>query len=93
LGKSASADLSLTGFREDELKRLLRRLDARERRQRVETFDLEAAIAQASSLQRVQAGELWALNEHRVLVGDAAVAADVRRLLGGSKYRLYRSAL
>jgi hypothetical protein len=30
-----------------------------------------------------QPGDLWLLGEHRLLCGDATVATDVERLLGG----------
>ena len=40
-------DLSLTGFSEDELQKHLKRLDARERRERIETFDLDEALKAA----------------------------------------------
>src|SRR5271157_4154764 len=40
-------DLSLSGFEEEELKKLLKSLDARERRDRVENFDLEEAMKAA----------------------------------------------
>ncbi len=36
----------------------------------------------------VQAGELWLLGEHRLLVGDATNAEDVARLLDGAEPRL-----
>jgi len=47
-------DLGLSGFGEDELGKLLRKLDQRERRERVEDFDLDAALeaAQRAGLQR-----------------------------------------
>ena len=37
-------DLSLSGFKDDELKKLLKSLDAREKRDRLENFDLDAAL-------------------------------------------------
>src|SRR3989337_620847 len=40
-------DLSLSGFSEDELAKLLKSLDARDQRERVESFDLDAALEAA----------------------------------------------
>ena len=37
-------DLTLSSFDEDEIKKLLKNLDAREKRERLETFDLDAAL-------------------------------------------------
>jgi len=78
-------DLSLTGFSEDELAKLLKSLDARERKERVESFDLDAALEAAQAAPRAQRGEVWALGEHRVGCGDACDMGDVAKLLGGKK--------
>jgi DNA modification methylase len=82
----ADLDLSLSGFDEDELERLMKSLDVREKRQKVEAFDVEAALEAARAATRAQRGELWALGDHRVLCGDSA--GDVARLLGGRKAAL-----
>ncbi len=42
-------DLGLSGFSEDELAGLLKRLDGRERRERPEAFDLDAALEEAQA--------------------------------------------
>ena len=39
LQASSDADLTLSGFAEDDVRSLLRRLDQRDKRERVETFD------------------------------------------------------
>jgi DNA modification methylase len=75
-------DLTLTGFDEDELDKLLKSLDVRERREKVEDFDVEAALEAARAATRAQHGQLWALGEHRLLIGDATNAGAVARLLG-----------
>jgi DNA modification methylase len=75
-------DLTLSGFAEDEVRDLLRSLDAREKRERPESFDLDAALAKASKELRSKPGDLWALGEHRLVCGDATSAADVARVLG-----------
>ena len=75
-------DLALTGFDEDELDKLLKSLDAREKRERGEAFDVEAALEAARAATRAKRGELWTLGDHRLLVGDATDAGDVARLLG-----------
>jgi len=75
-------DLGLSGFSEDELDKLLRRLDQRERRDRVEDFDLDAALEEAKQNTTAKRGDLWALGEHRLLCGDATNSKDLQRLLG-----------
>jgi len=76
-------DLSLSGFEEDELEKLLRSLDTREKRERVEQFDLDAALEQATHEPRTQPNDVWLLGPHRLACGDATKAEDVGRLLAG----------
>ncbi len=78
-------DLTLSGFDDDEVAKLLKGLDRRERRERPETFDLETALDAATREPRTKPGELWRLGDHRLVCGDATVAADVERLLGGRR--------
>lgn len=75
-------DLSLSGFEEDELDKLLKSLDVREKREKAEAFDVEAALEAARAATRAQRGEVWALGDHRVYIGDATATGDVARLLG-----------
>lgn len=78
-------DLSLSGFGADELSKLLKSLDSRERRERAETFDLDAALEAADqSPTRTKMGELWVLGDHRLLCGDSTDTVAVERLLGGT---------
>ena len=76
-------DLSLSGFSEDELKKHLKGLESREKRERIETFDLEAALEAARAAPVAHTGDLWQLGEHRLLCGDATDSSDVERLMGG----------
>ncbi|MDP9238011.1 MAG: site-specific DNA-methyltransferase [Chloroflexota bacterium] len=75
-------DLTLSGFAEDELDKLMKSLDVREKRERVESFDLDAALEAARAATRAQRGQLWAMDDHRLYVGDATDVGDVARLLG-----------
>ena len=78
-------DLSLSGFSEEELGKLLKSLDARDKRSRVETFDLEAAWEEAQRAPGVTRGEIWRLGDHRVLCGDATDSEAVSRLVGAQR--------
>jgi DNA modification methylase len=80
-----TADLTLTGFSEDELDALLKSLDVREKRERPEAFDVDAALEAARAATRAQHGDLWAMGGHRLLIGDACDTAAVQRLLDGRK--------
>ncbi len=74
-------DLTLSGFTEDELGKLLKSLDVREKRERAEAgFDVEAALEAARRATRAQRGELWALGDHRLLIGDSTDTGAVARL-------------
>ena len=61
LADVADVDLTLSGFSEDELKKHLKGLEAREKRERIETFDLEAALEAARAAPVAHPGDLWAL--------------------------------
>ena len=77
-------DLTLTGFDDDEIRKLLRSLDARDKRDRLETFDLDAALAQPPPT-RTTLGDVWRLGPHALLCGDSTEPGHVARLLGDSK--------
>jgi DNA modification methylase len=78
---ASDVDLSLSGFGEDELAALLRSLEVRDKAEKLEDFDLDSALEDASRTQRSQPGDLWALGNHRLLCGDATRPEDVERLL------------
>jgi hypothetical protein len=81
-------DLSLSGFKEDEIADLLRSLEVREKRERVESFDLDEALEEARHSPRAKLGDLWVLGDHRLACGDATDPATVERLLDGGEPRL-----
>jgi hypothetical protein len=76
-------DLSLSGFADDDVDRLLKRLAAKERREQPERFDLESAFEEATRAPRTAPGEIWRVGRHRLACGDATDPATVDRLLGG----------
>jgi len=78
-------DLSLSGFEEDELKKLLKSLDAREKKERLENFDLDAAAKAAQSSPVAKPGDIWLLDEHRVACADSTDREAVQRLMGQAK--------
>ena len=84
LQASAELDLTLSGFDEDEVRDLIRSLEAPEKRDRPEAFDLADALDEARRAPRSTRGDLWRLGEHRLLCGDASDAGDVARALDGA---------
>jgi hypothetical protein len=78
-------DLSLSGFSEDELKKYLKGLESREKRDRLESFDLAAALEAARTAPVAHTGDLWLLGDHRLLCGDATDSGDVARLVGEAR--------
>jgi DNA modification methylase len=74
-------DLTLTGFPEDELLRLL---DP----QRAEGLTDPDSIPAPPDAATTKPGDLWILGAHRLLCGDSANADDVDRLLNGSSVHL-----
>ncbi|MFQ6027182.1 MAG: DNA methyltransferase, partial [Dehalococcoidia bacterium] len=82
-------DLTLAGFSDEELQKHLKSLELREKRERLETFDVEQALQEASRAASVaRTGDLWRLGEHRLLCGDATDCGDVGRLFGGQQASL-----
>ena len=67
---------------------LLRSLETREKREHVESFDLDDALEEARRAPRTKSGDLWVLGDHRLLCGDATSADDVARLLDGAAPKL-----
>jgi DNA modification methylase len=85
LNEVPDLDLTLSGFGEDELKKLLHSLNAREKRERLENFDLYEAIKAAQSAPVAKLGDLWLLGEHSLMCNDATDREAVKRLMGQSK--------
>jgi DNA modification methylase len=72
--KDLAFDLDLVGFDAVELGKLLGASGA---------ADGEDDVSEVPETPVVRAGDLWLLGNHRLLCGDATLAADVSRLLGG----------
>ena len=72
-------DLSLTGFDDNEIERLMASLDG----DGDEAGDGDAGVPEPPVEPVSRPGDLWVCGEHRVLCGDATVLSDVETLLGG----------
>jgi DNA modification methylase len=88
LGGTPDLDLTLSGFEEKEIKQMLKALDSREKRDRPEDFDLDAALRSAYENPRAHRGDLFQLGDHRVLCGDATSQEDVEKLLAGARAQM-----
>jgi DNA modification methylase len=88
LQTSPDIDLTLSGFGEDEIRDLLRSLETREKREQVESFDLDEALEEATRAPRAKPGDLWVLGDHRLLCGDSTSPEAVARLLDGAEPKL-----
>ena len=71
--KESDFDLSLTGFEDDELARLLAQQDA------VDGLTDEDDVPELHEPVVSAPGDLWILGHHRVLCGDATSLIDVKR--------------
>jgi DNA modification methylase len=79
-------DLSLLGFDQETLDRLLDDTLLEENEAAAEAADQPAPAPPVVPVTRP--GNLWVLGEHRLLCGDATSAADVARLLDGARPHL-----
>ncbi len=84
-----NVDLAVTGFGEDELKRLLKKMTAEEKRYQPESFDLDTALAESARAPITRPGDLWLLGDHRLLCGDSTNSDDVARLMDGKLATLF----
>ena len=73
--KGLDFDLDLTGFNSDELDRYLAGLDA------TPGLTDEDAAPEPPEIPVSRTGDLWLLDRHRVLCGDATLPVDVERLM------------
>ena len=76
--KDLDFDLGLTGFEDEELARLLTAQDA------AEGLTDEDAVPALPKTPACEAGDLWILGDHKLLVGDATNSDDVARLMAGA---------
>lgn len=88
LSKVPDLDLSLSGFNEDELKKVLKSLEARDKKDRLESFDLDAAIKAAQSAPVAKPGDIWLLGDHRLMCGDSTDREAIQRLVGNSRMEM-----
>ena len=88
LDATPEVDLSLSGFDDDEVAKLLKSLDARDKRERIEHFDPDAALNAAQANPLAQPGDVWKLGDHRLLCGDSTDTAAVGRLFGEKRASL-----
>ena len=83
-----NVDLSLSGFSEDDLQKHLKSLESREKKERLETFDLDQAMEAAQSAPVAHTGQVWLQGERRLLCGDSTDGGDVGRVMNGEKASL-----
>ena len=79
--KGADFDLSLLGFDDAELNKLMGGADD----VKDDDFDLSAALEEAAFVRR---GDVWMVGRHRLVCGDATDASDVALLMDGRKANL-----
>lgn len=77
----ADFDISLLGFDEAELSKLMGGLEDVED----DKFDLSAALEKASFVKQ---GDVWHIGRHRLICGDATDAGTVSTLMDGKKANL-----
>jgi DNA modification methylase len=76
--KDLDFDLDLTGFEDEELARLLSAQDP------AEGLTDEDSIPELPEAPASEAGDLWIIGDHKLLVGDATQPDHVARLMAGA---------
>ena len=74
----------IPGFPDDDIEALFAKIEAENKRDRPETFDVDAATAVAGTTATTQPGDVILLGEHRLVCGDASEDAIVESVLQGS---------
>ncbi|WP_100551072.1 site-specific DNA-methyltransferase [Caedibacter taeniospiralis] len=77
-------DLTMTGFEDEELNRLIFEEEDEEDTFLTDEEDCPAVENNAVSVY----GDVWLLGEHRVMCGDSTVISDVKKLVGDEKAQL-----
>jgi ParB/RepB/Spo0J family partition protein len=85
LSETPDLDLTLSGFEEKEISQFIKSLEARDKRDRPESLDLDETLRAAYENPRAQSGDLFQLGEHRVMCGDATKPEDCKHLFAGAK--------
>jgi DNA modification methylase len=80
-------NVSLIGLEDEELARLLAAQDA------AQGLTDEDAVPELPDTPISVAGDLWILGDHKLLVGDATIPADVQHLIAGDQVDLVFSDL
>lgn len=88
LAQTPDLDLTLSGFEDKDIRQLLKGLEARDKRDRPETLDLDAALRSAYENPRAERGEVFRLGAHRVMCGDATSKEGVQKLLAGAQAQM-----
>jgi len=81
--KEADFDISITGFSDEELKKIDEDLFGKP-----VTLDTEPQISRAEELRKewgTELGQMWQCGDHRVLCGDCTDLTNVKRLMGDEK--------
>lgn len=81
--KDQSFDLSLLGFDDKELEKLM--AGPQDAQAEDDDFDLTAALEKATF---VECGDIWTVGKHRLLCGDATSPEDVETLMDGKTANL-----
>jgi DNA modification methylase len=85
LDSTPNIDISLTGFDDDEIAKLLKGLELRDKKDRAESFDVDEALKAAQAQPVAKRGDLWHLGDHRLLCGDSTDPDDAQRLMADTK--------
>jgi len=81
-------DSTLSGFDQIDIDGFLNSLETKEKRDRIETFDVTEALSPPELQSTTKPGDVFALGNHLIVCGDARKAEHLDLLLRGEKVKM-----
>ena len=85
---SPDLDATLSGFDQIDIDGFLNSLETKEKRDRIETFDVTGALAPPELQSTTKSGDVFALGPHLIVCGDARSEEHLELLLKGEKMKM-----
>jgi DNA modification methylase len=85
---NSSLDATLSGFDQIDIDGFLNSVESKEKRDRIETFDISEALSPPELQTMTKLGDIFALGSHVIICGDARNDTHLTSLLNGDKVKM-----